>query len=50
MVDQRRMGFLEALLMHSTLDAYCDLFINLFADEHAAQEVRRSNSALVAFQ
>ena len=37
MVDQRHLGFLEASLMHSTLDATRDLFINLFVDEHAAQ-------------
>ena len=36
MVDQRRLGFLEASLMDSILDAARDLFISLFADEHAA--------------
>ena len=34
MVDQRCLGFLEASLMHSMLDAACDLFINLFVDDH----------------
>ena len=37
MVDQRRLGFLEASLMHSTLDAARYLLINLFVDEHAAR-------------
>ena len=37
MVDHRRLGFLEASLMHSTLDAARDLFINLFVDKHAAR-------------
>ena len=37
MVDQRRLGFLEASLMYSTLDAARDLFINLSVDEHAAR-------------
>ena len=37
MVDKRRLGFLEALLMHSTLDAARDLFINVSVDEHAAR-------------
>ena len=37
MVDQRRLGFLEASLMDSILDAARDLFISLFADEHAAR-------------
>ena len=34
MVDQRRLGFLEASLMDSILDAARDLFISSFADEH----------------
>ena len=50
MVDQRRLGFLEASLMHSMLDAARDLFINLFVDEHAARYARRSDSALEAFR
>ena len=37
MVDQRRLGFLEASLMHSTLDNARDWFINLFVDEHPAR-------------
>ena len=37
MVDQRRLGFLEASLMDSIFDAARDLFISLFADEHAAR-------------
>ena len=37
MVDQRRLGLLEASLMHSTLDATCYLFINLLADEQATR-------------
>ena len=36
MVDQRHLGFLETSLMDSILDAARDLFISLFADEHAA--------------
>ena len=37
MVDHRPLGFLEASLMDSTLDAALDLFISLFVDEHAAR-------------
>ena len=48
--DQRHLGFLEASLMDSILDAAHDLFISLFADDHAARYVRRSDSALEAFQ
>ena len=36
MVVQRRLGFLEASLMRSRLDAANDVVINLFADEQAA--------------
>ena len=37
MVVQRRLGILEALLMHSRLDATNDLVINLFVDKQAAR-------------
>ena len=37
MVVQRRLGFLEASLMRSRLDAANDIVINLFADEPAAR-------------
>ena len=37
MVDQRRLRFFDASLMDSILDAARDLFISLFADEHAAR-------------
>ena len=37
MVVQRRLGFLEASLMRSRLDAANDEVINLFADEQAAR-------------
>ena len=37
MVDQRCLEFLEASLMDSILDDARDLFISLFADEHAAR-------------
>ena len=50
MVDQRRLQFLKALLMHLTLDNARDLFINLFVGEQAARLERRSDSALEAFQ
>ena len=34
MVDQRRLGFLEASLMDSILDSGRDLFISLYVEEH----------------
>ena len=34
---QRHLGFLEASLMRSRLDAADDVVINLFADEQAAR-------------
>ena len=37
MVDQRHLGFLDAFLIYSILDAARDLFISLFADEHTAR-------------
>ena len=37
MVVLRRLGYLEALLMRSRLDAANDVVINLFADEQAAR-------------
>ena len=37
MVVQRRLGFLEASLTRSRLDAANDVVINLFADEQAAR-------------
>ena len=38
MVDQKRLGFLQASLMHSTLDAARHLFINLFVDEQLSMQ------------
>ena len=44
MVVQRRLGFLEASLMRSRLDAANDEVINLFADKQAARSFSLSLS------
>ena len=46
MIDHRRLGFLEASLTDSILDAGRELFINLFVDAWARSAVRRSEAVV----